>query len=256
MMNSFLRYLGGKSILSKQIIPLIPADHTTYCEVFAGAAWLFFKKEPSKVEIINDINNDLVTLYRVVKNHLEEFAKWFKWMLIGREEYQRLKGENPESLTDIQKAARFYYLLRCGYGGKLSFNYVTSTTRKAPINLMRLEEELSAAHLRLNRVYIERLPYDKCIERFDRPETFFYIDPPYWDCETDYGKDIFSKDDFLCLRDILLKVKGKFIMSINDVPQIREMYKAFNIQEVQTRYSVGVPKGEAKKVTELLIMNY
>lgn len=254
-MNSFLRYLGGKSVLSKQIVPMIP-DHTTYCEVFAGAAWMFFKKEPSKVEIINDINSDLINLYRIVKNHLEEFAKWFRWMLIGREEYQRLKDENPETLTDIQRAARFYYLLRCGYGGKLQFNYVTSTSRRAPINLMRLEEELSAAHLRLNRVYIESLPYGNCIERFDRPETFFYIDPPYWNYENDYGKDIFSKADFTRLRDILRKVTGKFIMSINDIPEIRAMYKAFNIQEVQTRYSVGSPIGEGKKVTELLITNY
>lgn len=215
---------------------------------------MFFKKEPSKVEIINDINSDLINLYRVVKNHLEEFAKWFRWMLIGREEYRRLKDENPDSLTDIQRAARFYYLLRCGYGGKLSFNYVTSTTRRPPINLMRLEEELSAAHLRLNRVYIERMGYDVCIERFDRPETFFYVDPPYWNCENDYGKDIFSKADFVKLRDLLHNVKGKFIMSINDALEIRELYAEFNIKEVETKYSVG--KGNSKQVTELLVMNY
>ena len=251
-MNSFLKYIGGKSILSKQIIPLIP-DHKTYVEVFAGAAWLFFKKEPSKIEIINDINHDLTTLYRIIKHHLEEFAKWFKWMLIGREEYRLIKEQEPESLTDIQRAARFYYLLRAGYGGKQSFNYVTSASRRPPINLIRIEEELSEAHLRLTNAYIENLPYETCIERFNTDDTFYYLDPPYWNCEDHYGKGIFSKEDFVKLRDLLRTITGKFIMSINDVPEIRDIYKEFNIITVNTRYSIG---GANKKVGELLIMNY
>jgi len=252
-MNSFLRYLGGKSILSKQIIPLIP-EHITYCEVFAGAAWMFFKKEPSKIEIINDINNDLVTLYRVVKNHLEEFAKWFRWMVVGRDEYKRLREENPLSLTDIQRAARFYYLLRCGYAGKLDFNYATSPQRKPAINLLRLEQDLSEAHARLSGAYIECLPYEVCFQKFDKPETFFYIDPPYWDCESYYGKNIFGKEDFNKLRDIMSGLNGKFIMSINDKKPIREIYKQFNIIEVETKYSVA-QKG-VSKAKELLITNY
>ncbi len=232
---------------------MIP-KHSTYCEVFAGAAWMLFKKEPSKVEILNDINIDLINLYRIVKFHLEEFVKWFKWMLIGRDEYRRLKDENPDTLTDIQRAARFYYLLRNGYGGKLDFNYVTSATRKPPLNLLRIEEELSAAHLRLCQVYVENLPYEVCIKKFDKPETFFYIDPPYWDCENMYGKGIFAKEDFNNLVRLLTDLKGKFIMSINDVPEIREMFSEFNIIEVSTRYSIA-KKGNKKK-KELLIMNY
>ena len=251
-MNSFLKYIGGKSILSNQILLMIP-EHKTYVEVFAGAAWLFFKKEPSKIEIINDINHDLTTLYRVVKYHLEEFAKWFRWILIGREEYKLIKKQEPGSLTDIQRAARFYYLLRTGYGGKLDFNYVTSPQRRPPINLIRLEEELSEAHLRLSGAYVENLPYETCIKRFDKPETFYYLDPPYYNCENYYGKGIFSKEDFKILRDALTNIKGKFIMSINDVPEIRELYKEFNIHEAKTRYSIGQ---KSKKVVELLITNY
>ena len=76
-MRSFLSYYGGKSLLARKIIPKIP-EHTCYCEVFAGAAWLLFKKEESQVEIINDINKDLVTLYRVIKHHLEEFIRYLK----------------------------------------------------------------------------------------------------------------------------------------------------------------------------------
>lgn len=118
MKKSFLSYLGGKSLLANKIIPLIP-EHACYCEVFAGAAWMLFKKEPSEVEIINDINTDLITLYRVVKNHLDEFVRYLRWLLVSRDEFARFKAENPATLTDIQRAVRFYYLLRNGYACKV-----------------------------------------------------------------------------------------------------------------------------------------
>ena len=117
LMKSFLSYLGGKSLLANKIIPRIP-EHTCYCEVLR-AQLAYVNKEKSQVEIINDINQDLVTLYRVIKNHLEEFVRYLKWILVARDEFTRFKAENPETLTDIQKAVRFYYLLRTGYGAKV-----------------------------------------------------------------------------------------------------------------------------------------
>jgi DNA adenine methylase len=178
-MNSFLSYLGGKSLLTKKIIPLIP-EHGCYCEVFAGAAWLLFRKPESKVEIINDINADLVTFYRVVKNHLEEFVRYLKWILVSRDEFARFREEDPETLTDIQRAVRFYYLLRNGYSSRiLKPTFSISTLKRSNFNLLRIEEELSMAHLRLSRVYIENMHYQDLIPRFGRPHTFFYVDPPY-----------------------------------------------------------------------------
>lgn len=254
-MKSFLSYRGGKSLLVNKIIQRIP-QHTCYCEVFAGAAWLLFGKEESKVEIINDINKDLVTLYRVIKHHLEEFIRYLKWILVARDEFTRFKAENPETLTDIQRAVRFYYLLRSGYGAKVvgqTFNI--NPTRMPTLNLLRIEEELPSAHLRLSRVYIENMDYQRLIERFDRPETFFYIDPPYYGCEEDYGKGIFGKDDFRRLQEILAGIKGKFILSINNVPEIREIFNGFLVEEVGTAYTMpGANK--QKRVTELLIRNY
>ncbi|MEO5361973.1 MAG: DNA adenine methylase [Nitrospirota bacterium] len=251
-MQSFLSYLGGKSLLAKKIIPKMP-EHTCYCEVFAGAAWMLFKKEESKVEIINDINQDLVTLYRVVKYHVDEFARYFRYILIARDEFDRFLAENPESLTDIQRAARFYYLLKTGFASKVyKQNFSVSTVKKSRINLLRLEEELSEIHLRLSRVYIENMSYQRCIEKYDRPHTLFYIDPPYYGCEDYYGKSIFYREDFIKLRDLLSAIKGKFIMSINDVDEIRQLYREFIIEEVETVYQVS----QKKKVVELLIRNY
>ena len=115
--KSPLAWVGGKSKLTSTIIPLIP-KHSCYVEVFAGAAWVLFRKEPSKVEVINDINGDLITLYRVIQNHLEEFIRYFKWSLISREEFARLQRVDESTLTDIQRAARFHYLVKNAFGAK------------------------------------------------------------------------------------------------------------------------------------------
>lgn len=254
-MDSFLSYLGGKSQLTKKIIARIP-EHHCYCEVFAGAAWMLFRKEESKVEILNDINTDLVTLYRVIQHHLDEFIRYFRWLLVSRDEFARLKTTPPEVLTDIQRSARFYYILRNSWGGKLtnpSFNI--SPIRMPALNLLRIEEELSAAHIRLSRVYIENVSYEKLIQRHDRPFTFFYLDPPYMGCEKDYGKGIFSQEDFTKLNSLLRPLKGKFILSINDKPEIRAIYSGFHIESVTTSYATS-KKGGGKKVSELLIMNF
>jgi len=254
-MKSFLAYMGGKSLLVKKIIPRIPV-HTCYCEAFAGAAWLLFKKEPSEVEIINDINTDLATLYRVVKHHLEEFIRYLKWILVARDEFTRFRIENPASLTDIQRAARFYYLLRTGYAAKINnptFNIVATAPPR--FNLLRIEEELSAVHMRLARVYVENRPYEGVIVRFDKPDTFFYLDPPYYGYEDYYGPGIFSREDFLKLREILLGLKGKFILSINDAKEIRTLFKEFEIEPVGTTYTAG-GANRKKQVQELLIRNF
>jgi len=192
-MNSFLAYMGGKSLLANKIIPKIP-EHKCYVEVFAGAAWLMFKKDEtiSDVEIINDINSDLVTLYRVVKHHLEEFIRYYKWILVSRDEFYRFRKEEPETLTDIQRAVRFYYLLKMGYAARIrNPSFSIAPTSKPRLNLLRIEEELSAVHLRLSRVFIENRSYADVIKRFDRPETFFYVDPPYYGYEDYCGTGFF-----------------------------------------------------------------
>jgi len=247
--------MGGKSLLAGKIIPLIP-EHYCYCEVFSGAAWVLFKKEESRVEIINDINIDLVTLYRVIKHHLEEFIRYFKWLLMAREEFERFKKEKPDTLTDIQRAVRFYYLLKLGYAARIDNpSFSVATTSRPRLNLLRIEEELSAVHLRLSQVYIENKDFRKIIPQFDKPDTFFYIDPPYFDCEDYYGKGIFRQEDFAVLADLLRSVAGRFILSINDVKEIRELFKDFNLKTVDTIYSAGGAHRK-KHVQELLIMNY
>jgi DNA adenine methylase len=252
--HSPIAWLGGKSKLADRIVAALP-PHEAYCEPFAGGAWVLFRKPESKVEILNDLNSDLVNLYRCVKHHLSELVTQFKWMLVAREEFDRFLATPADTLTDIQRAARFYYLNKTSFGARMARpTFGVAATQRPRLNLLRIEEELSEAHLRLSRVFIECRPYSDIITRFDRPTTLFYVDPPYWDCETDYGPGMFSKDDFVRLADQLSKVAGRFIMSMNDTPQIRDLFSSFRIEVVPTRYSISA--GGNSAVNELLIRNF
>ena len=118
-------------------------------------------------------------------------------ILVAREEFDRFKAENPEALTNIQRAVRFYYFLRCGYAARIKNPSLNINTSKAPnMNLLCIEADLSAAHLRLSRVYIENRNHSDLIRWFDRPYTFFYADSPYFGFEDYHGDGIFSSDDY------------------------------------------------------------
>jgi len=252
-MNSPLAYIGGKSKLTETIIKMIPA-HKAYCEVFAGAAWVFFRKEPSKYEFINDLDSDLVCLYRVLQNHLEEFLKQFKWLLSSREWREDWKRQQEAGgLTDIQRSARYYYLQRLCFGGKVrNRTFGTSQLSRPRINLLRIEEELSEVHLRLATVHIENLPWQDFMKRYDKPGTFFYLDPPYY--KMPYYNHNLELDDYQHMARVLSGIQSVFILSLNDHPDIRETFKDFTIKPVELTYSVA--KEKHTKGKELLITNF
>lgn len=177
MVQPIVPLLGGKRRLADRIFKFFDNTHSCYVEPFAGGAALFFMKHPCEVEVLNDINGDLINLYRVVQNHLEEFVRQFKWALSSRKVFEWLKLTVPETLTDIQRAARFYYLQQSAFGGKVTGqSYGTATTPPPGLNLLRIEETLSAAHLRLANAYIEHLAWTDCVAKYDRPHTLFFMD--------------------------------------------------------------------------------
>ncbi|WP_312658154.1 DNA adenine methylase [Kluyvera ascorbata] len=246
-------WIGGKRRLAKHILPLFPA-HTCYVEPFCGAAALYFLKTPSRIEVINDINGELVNLYRVVKHHLEEFVRQFKWALVSRQIYKWLQDTPEETLTDIQRAARFYYLQKQAFGGKVAdHTFGTSTTSAPRFNLLRIEEELSMAHLRLSRTLIEHLDWHQCIERYDRPHTLFYCDPPYWGTEG-YGVE-FGLENYDHMAELARSTKGKMIISVNDIPEMRQAFNGLNIQTVDISYNLKVT-GKPSPKKELVICNF
>ncbi|AGW14113.1 DNA adenine methylase [Megalodesulfovibrio gigas] len=253
-MRSPLAWIGGKRLLARRVLKALP-EHRTYVEPFCGAGWVFFSKEPSKVEVLNDINGDLVAFWRVVQRHLEEFLKQFKFLLVGRETFADFKQQlEAGGLTDVERAARFYYLQRCAFGGKVTGRtFGVSASEPPRINLLRMEEELSAVHLRLAKVTIEHLSWEECLRRYDRPETCFYIDPPYVGSESDYGAGLFSRADHARLAAVLRTIQGRFILSYNAVQEIITLYDGFTVRHVDTQYSVNAKN--SKKAAEVLICN-
>lgn len=254
--KSPIAWVGGKSKLADAIIERIP-PHVCYVEPFAGAGWVFFKKDRSKSEALNDINKDLVTFYRVLKNHPKALADEMRWLITARAEFDRLQRTDTETLTDIQRAARFYYIVKTSFGSKFDkATFGVSKTGKPRFNpnADALLADFEPIAQRLSRCIIENLGYAECIDRYDRETTFFYIDPPYWDCEDYYGKGLFSKDDFTALAEQLASIKGKFIMSLNDTAGVRETFADFKFEKVQTRYNICSVANQV--VGEVLISNF
>lgn len=229
--------------------------HSCYVEPFVGGGALLFAREPAPVEVVNDINGELVCMYRVVQHHLEELVRQFRWALASRKMFEWAQMQRPETLTDVQRAARFLFLQRSSFAGKVSSrSYGTATTGTPRINLLRIEEELSAAHLRLAEVYIEHLPWRECIERYDRPHTLHYCDPPYWQTEG-YGV-AFGWEQYEALAEVMRTCSGKVMLSINDHPDVRRLFQGFRTESIPTTYSMGNRSGSGAKRTELVVLSW
>jgi len=249
-------WLGGKRNLARRITSLIDADqHTTYCEPFVGMGGIFLRRgRRPKAEVINDRGQDVANLFRILQRHYVAFLDMLRFQLTVRAEFNRLVATDPATLTDLERAARFLYLQRTAFGGKISGrNFGVSKDRPGRFNLTTLEPMLEDLHSRLGGVVIECLDYQDVIRRYDGPETFFYLDPPYWGCEGDYGKTLFERADFERLADQLASLQGRFLLSINDVPEIRAIFSWARIDEVATTYTIGNHSDRGASRAELLI---
>jgi DNA adenine methylase len=253
-------YQGGKRALAKRICAIIDAtDHDSYAEPFVGMGGIFLRRSRRpRVEVINDISGDVATFFRVLQEHYVYFVDMLRFRVASRAEFTRLLAQDPVTLTDLQRAARFLYLQRLAFGGRVSGRHFgVDASQGARFNTTKVEPVLADIHERLAGVTIEQLGYGEFIRRYDRAGALFYLDPPYWGCETDYGQDVFGRADFAQLAAQLARIRGRFLMSINDTPGVRELFGAFRIAEVPTTYAIATAAtGTAKPVTELLISNF
>jgi DNA adenine methylase len=249
-------YIGGKRNLASRIRAIIDATpHEGYREPFVGMGGIFLRRTMRpKHEAINDISGDVATFFRVLQEHYAYFIDMLRFRVASRAEFNRLLAMDPSRLTDLQRAARFLYLQRLAFGGKVrGRNFGVDTTQGARFNVTKLEPMLADIHDRLAGVIIEQLSYGDFIRRYDAPSALFYLDPPYWGCENDYGQDVFAPADFAELAKQLRGIKGKMLLSINDRPEVRAVFAGFTMQVIDTTYTVS---GRATKAGELLIRNF
>lgn len=251
MMKPPIPRMGGKSRLRKKIIERIP-EHTCYIEPFFGAGWVYFGKEPSKVEVINDVDKELINMFRMIKYHAPEIERMLEYEFSGRDMFEEYKHCTVEYLTEIQRAVRFIYLISQSFAGK-GETYGYGTTSK-PAPQIFYQGVLGDIKGRLRNTYVENKSFEDIIKRYDRAHSFFFCDPPYFET-AGYGSE-FGQKEHLLLRDTLAKIKGKFMVTINDHEQVREWYKDFNIEEVKVTYSVAKEQKARKEYSELIITNY
>jgi DNA adenine methylase len=250
-------WLGGKRNLAKRICGIIDATPcTTYAEPFVGMGGIFLRRRTRpRAEVINDRARDVANLFRILQRHYPQFLEVLRFQLTTRTEFDRLVATDPDTLTDLERAARFLYLQRTAFGGRVSGrNFGVSKDRPGRFNLTTLEPMLEDLHSRLSGVVIECLDWADFIRRYDSTGTLFYLDPPYWGCEDDYGKDMFSQADFEALADQLAGVRGRFILSLNDVPEVRRLFAQFHMDQAKVTYTVS--RGQAVPRGELLISNW
>lgn len=255
IMKSFIGWVGGKSQLKKFIIPLIPSDCDRYIEVCGGAGWVLFGKDKIKgqMEVFNDIDGDLINLYRQIKTNCVNLQKEVDWLqsreLFGQYKYEI---EQQVELTDLQRAARYLYLIKCSFGcTKTSF----ATATKSICNVI---DELPVYKERLKNVIIENRDFENLIKTYDRQSAVFFVDPPYVDTERYYNKNYshFKIEDHKRLKSCLKAIKGRFILTYNDCDFIRELYKDYNVRCVSRTNLLPAGAENRTQFNEVIIANY
>lgn len=246
-MDSFLKWIGGKKALRNQIIGLFPKDIERYIEVFGGAGWVLFGAETrhAKMEVFNDLDSQLINLYRCIKYHRPELERELQYIIHSRKIFMDFKLQlSYDCLTDIQRAAKYFVLVRSSFGADRR-SFATSIN-----DISRKIDTFPEVQMRLGRVIIECRDFEKLIATYDRENALFYLDPPYVNAEQFYDNQ-FTTEDHIRLFNALRKIKGKFLLSYNNSDFIADMYKDYNIIPVMRQNSLSTGT-----YSELIIKNY
>jgi Site-specific DNA methylase len=251
-----MSWVGGKKALRDEVLIRFPPWYYRYVEVFGGAGWVLFGKPHGEggFEVFNDMNSNLVNLYRCVRDEPERLIRELEYTLNSREDFNLIRRDlvHKTDLTDIKRAAMFYQLIKHSYGSALkSFGAV-------PHSMWASFPMIHLAASRLQRVVIENKDFESIIKTYDRPDTFFYLDPPYYNTENYYKDVSFENADHERLASALFGIEGKFLLSYNDCPEIVKLYSHPGIMiESLSRLSNLVQRYEGgAEFAELLIANY
>ncbi|WP_455756468.1 DNA adenine methylase [Sulfurimonas sp.] len=249
-------WVGGKSKLAKDIVGLIPYNHTTYVEVFGGALSVFYAKEKSKLEVVNDINSQLVNLHRSIRTNPQTLSIYLNQLLVSREIFDDIRHKRMKPRNNIEAAAFYLYQLTQSFGSKGDNFAMSAKSGRKPKDLYKSYKKWSD---RLKGVTVENKSFQDLIPLYDKEDVFFYVDPPYVATESYYkNTGGFGIEEHKQLAVLLSNVKGRFLLSYNDCELVRELYKDFNIKTTkEIEYTLGKNKhGKSKSVREVVITNY
>ena len=285
-LNSIISWVGGKKALRDLIYLRMPKNYDRYIEVFGGGGWVLFGKPPDKcMEVYNDFNSNLANLFYCVKerpmallrelsflplNSRDEFTTLRKFLTMEEFKSEHLAEEleiathflkEPEAteirdilmeraaVGDVKRAAAFYKIIRYSYGsGCTSYGC-------QPFDIRKTFTIIWEANRRLKDTVIENKDFEALIRQYDRPNAFFYCDPPYFETEGHYDV-VFRKEDHVRLRDTLKGIQGKFMVSYNDCAYIRGLYEGYQIETVKRLNNLAQRYNQGEEYAEVFISNY
>ncbi len=261
-MKSPVRWVGGKQAEADYLASLLP-EHYCYVEVFGGGASVLLAKKPSVVEVLNDIDRDVTNLFQVVRDQPEAFAEAWRLTVVSRSEFDDLKGTDPDRLDPVLRAYRFLYLNRASFSGDMKRpSFGTSPRARSELApwIERSQEWVSALHRRLQRVYIECLPWQELISLWaggenPAPGKVFFLDPPYLGTKG-YAAGEFGEEEYRALAGGLGGLEHRFLMTTNDHPLIRQVFDGCHITERSKHYSISLDAAARRPYKELIISNY
>nr|WP_017196490.1 DNA adenine methylase [Bartonella birtlesii] len=253
--QTLFAWMGGKHHLRKKIIPILNnIDHKTYVEPFLGSGVIFLNKRSAKYSVINDLNGEITNLFQCVQNDFDDLARRLEWFVCSRQLFFELASIDPESLTKVERAARFLFLQRCVlFGTKDYVSFGFGRKRPTVFNPDKLLARMRRVRQKLLDTTILNLSWERVVELFDAPDSLFYLDPPYLVKKKCYSSGNFVEDDFVSMAKVLKGIQGKFVLSLNDCDAVREIFRDFDFLEVETIWTSGFAKKPSRK--ELLIRN-
>lgn len=243
--------IGGKTRLKKRIVKLFPKDYENmiYVEPFIGAGSIFYYKNPSKKEVINDLEDYVVRLHQGLKKYDGyNISDDFKKMLVrwNKNKYEKLKNSNPKN--EYNKFLKDYLLTRTSFFSKTTNQSFGQNKNKIPkIDLKHKYNE------RLKDTIILNDDFKNVVKKYDSKNTFFYLDPPYENSKNLYENETLPIKD---VYDVLKKIKGKFLLSYNDSDEAKNLFKDFNIKYIYTTYANPIKGGSDRIKKEMNITNY
>lgn len=249
-MQTAFGWLGSKRRLARHLLTKIP-NHSCYVEPFFGSGALFLSKDPVRCEVINDAHDELINFYRVLQQHSHALIDYLIGLPTSRVLFQQFVHADLTRLTDIQRAARFYYLVKNSFGCRLTRpSFGTTTTTGPKHNVATLGERLAKISTRFQHVHIENLDWQAVAQRYDRPHSFMYFDPPY-DQVTGYGAPF---EDYPALADFMRNAQSKVMLSINATPRMNQLFVGFHKTTIEHQH--GLKNAQKKPVLEMVYTNY
>lgn len=225
-----IRWAGGKSRLLKHLLPL--PEHTAYVEPFAGGLALLLAKSRSTVEVVNDLNGDLVTLYRCVQFHPDALIAEIQWTLNSRRNLYDFLAQ--PGLTDLQRAARWLIRNKTGFGTSMTSYGVSRQSSGSATgsreNVLQAIRELSA---RLDKVSVENLSYERMLRLYDAPGTLFFLDPPYYNSKAECY-DGWNEAQMTEFADRVLQLQGDWIVTVDDSALNRRLFHGWPTTTLKT----------------------